>query len=286
MKQILTFAALVLATSCFGQEACPELWTACGEGTIWDEVSQTCIVANVSDTDFDGCVGINDFLIHLSNFGSGCGPELPWSCGDQLEYQGYDYKTVQIGEQCWFAENLRTSSFSDGTPVSELQSSEDWMNANDGFPAWCYYENNPAHSHSLYGKLYNWNVVWSSLLGPAFNICPSGWSVPTSQQWADLATSAGDLYHEGTALKAAPDDTPSWNGTNTSGFNGLPGGRRDETGSWSFGGTMGMWWSSSPSSEAPEKAWYFQLSGSSTGYNGGFSDKTSGMSIRCIQDSE
>ena len=78
--------------------SCEQLQTACLEGTVWSEQLGGCIVANVSDTDFDGCVGINDFLIHLSNFGSGCGPELTWSCGDQLEYQGYDYETVQIGE--------------------------------------------------------------------------------------------------------------------------------------------------------------------------------------------
>ena len=35
------------------------------------------------------------------------GAETAWQCGDLLEYQGYDYETVQIGEQCWFAENLQ-----------------------------------------------------------------------------------------------------------------------------------------------------------------------------------
>ena len=69
----------------------------CLEGTVWSEELGGCVVANVSDTDFDGCVGINDFLVHLSNF-SGCGPEPAWTCGDPLEYQGYDYETVQIGD--------------------------------------------------------------------------------------------------------------------------------------------------------------------------------------------
>ena len=101
----------------FGLTDCEAGGALCGEGTAWDEVSQSCVVANVSDTDFDGCVGINDFLIHLSNFGSGCGPELAWSCGDLLDYQGYDYETVQIGEQCWFTKNLRSENYENGDVI-------------------------------------------------------------------------------------------------------------------------------------------------------------------------
>ena len=41
-----------------------------------------------------------DLLDLLSVFGT-C-VEVPWACGDPLDYQGYDYEIVQIGEQCWF----------------------------------------------------------------------------------------------------------------------------------------------------------------------------------------
>jgi len=68
----------------------------CGPGTVWDESIQLCVGANPSDSDFDGCVGMTDLLDLLSVFGT-CN-ETPWSCGDPLEYQGYDYETVQIGE--------------------------------------------------------------------------------------------------------------------------------------------------------------------------------------------
>ena len=33
------------------------------------------------------------------------------------EYQGYDYETVQIGEQCWFAENLRALNYRNGDEI-------------------------------------------------------------------------------------------------------------------------------------------------------------------------
>ena len=42
----------------------------------------------------------------------------PWACGDPLEYHGYDYETVQIGEQCWFAENLRAENYRNGEALS------------------------------------------------------------------------------------------------------------------------------------------------------------------------
>ena len=89
--------------------SCEALATACGEGTVWDADSQTCIVANPSDSNFDGCVQLNDLLNLLSAYGDCGAEESPWLCGDPLEYQGYDYGTVQIGEQCWFAENLRAT---------------------------------------------------------------------------------------------------------------------------------------------------------------------------------
>ena len=31
-------------------------------------------------------------------------------CGEPVSYQGYDYATVLIGDQCWFAENLRSEN--------------------------------------------------------------------------------------------------------------------------------------------------------------------------------
>ena len=89
----------------------------------------------------NGVVDINDLLdffqlwgdvcelteeeIQANGPGEGAGPgdgdtgNAAWSCGDTWNYQGYDYETVLIGEQCWFAENLRSTVLSDGTPIDE-----------------------------------------------------------------------------------------------------------------------------------------------------------------------
>ena len=102
----------------------------CGPGTVWDESVQLCVVANPSDTDFDSCVGMIDLLDLLSVFGT-CN-ETPWSCGDPLEYQGYDYETVQIGEQCWFAENLRAEDYRNGDVIPAVLNDEEWSSTTSG----------------------------------------------------------------------------------------------------------------------------------------------------------
>ena len=79
----------------------------------WNWTSNTCIVTNPADSTFDGCVQLNDLLDLLSAYG-----ERRVSVAvRRFEYQGYDYETVLIGEQCWFAENLRAYHYRNGLAV-------------------------------------------------------------------------------------------------------------------------------------------------------------------------
>ena len=83
----------------------------------------------IYDGNNDGAVGSSDLLGLLTEFGAECTPASAFTCGDPVSYQGYDYATVLIGEQCWFAENLRSIVFSDNTPLLYAQSTEDWNSA-------------------------------------------------------------------------------------------------------------------------------------------------------------
>ena len=103
----------------------------CGPGTMWDESVQLCVVANPSDTDFDGCVSMTDLLDLLTVFGT-CNEIPSWLCGDPLEYQGYDYGAVQIGEQCWFAENPEMNFYLNGDAVAANLNESDWSEATYG----------------------------------------------------------------------------------------------------------------------------------------------------------
>ena len=152
---------------------------ACGEGLYWDLATQTCIIANPSDTDFDGCVGMTDLLNLLSTFGV-CN-EIPWSCGDPLEHQGYDYETVQIGEQCWFAENLQAHLYNNGDSITFSLGQN---NNTDNSPDYFF----DSETIANVGCYYN----LSALTDPR-GICPSGYHLATESDWETLFGGEGML---------------------------------------------------------------------------------------------
>ena len=102
---------------------------------------------------------------------------------------GYDYDVVQIGSQCWFSENLRTTIYADGSGVPEVTGNAAWTGLSTG--ARCDYEND-ASSALTYGRLYNWYAV-----NNGSGLCPSGWHVPTDGEWTALETYLGANGHCG-----------------------------------------------------------------------------------------
>ena len=184
----------------------------CGDGTTWDAESQTCIVANLSDTNFDGCVSLIDLLDLLSAFGNCDAQESPWQCGNSWEYQGYNYQTVPIGEQCWFAENLRSENYRNGDSIPAQLSEEEWGQTSEGataiFGEGDSYVNGAGADEEInlpiHGRLYNGFAVQDSR-----GLCPSGWSVSAAQDWADLRSHLedGGLDSLGVELRTAP----TWN---------------------------------------------------------------------------
>ena len=95
------------------------------------------------------------------------------------------YNTVQIGQQCWMKENLRTTRFADGTPIS-------LGNSKSTSTAYRYYPNNDSNTVSTYGYLYNWRAAMryssSSENNPSGvqGICPTGWHLPSDAEWTQL----------------------------------------------------------------------------------------------------
>ena len=89
------------------------------------------------------------------------------------------YNTVQIGNQCWMRENLRTTHYANGDTILEggelLSESQPYR----------YTPHNDVNTISTYGYRYNWNAVMhganSSETNPSGvqGICPDGWHVPS-----------------------------------------------------------------------------------------------------------
>jgi len=204
------------------------------------------------------------------------------------DIDGNVYASVQIGNQCWMAENLRTSQNSDGSTIPNITPSTAWTQLSTG--AWCNYGNNPAND-AIYGKLYNWYAAANS------NICPQGWHIPTDAEWQQLELALGMPAGEvnnggyrggsqnvGGKMKATTLwNAPNTGATNESGFSGLPGGYRYYTDGYFFNlRYYGFWWSASES--GAENAWYRALDFSDAGVSRGASHKKNGYCLRCVRD--
>ena len=267
---------------------CEQLQTACGPGTIWDDESQQCVVADGvcgwnPDADADEMIGVGDLLMFLSVFGS---EWPPFECGDDLTYQGYDYETVQIGEQCWFAENLRSENYENGEVIMAGLNDEDWANSTSGAVA---FFDNSLDSLAVYGRLYNWYAVNDSR-----GLCPNGWYVPTDDEWKVLEIYLGMSVEEvdevnwrgsdqGIQLKSSEGWKEDGDGTNVTGFTALPGGWRTPGGAFVDTYGNGYWWSSTASNS---EAWSRHMDWLNSGVYRKTHSKNRGESVRCIQDSE
>lgn len=172
--------------------------------------------------------------------------------GQAVDQEGNAFKTIQIGDMLWMAENLNVSSFRNGDPIPKAETKEEWLQAaRDQKPAWCYYDNDPEKG-SKYGKLYNWFAV-----NDPRGIGPEGWEVPSAYpgndalHWNKLIESVGGLTGSGNKLKTKKG-WQSGNGNNESGFSALPGGLRntemmmtpENSGTFAFLGDNGYFWSS------------------------------------------
>ena len=255
------------------------------------------------DGNGDGAVNVTDVLGVLSEFGEECEPVIEYGpCGPDstVSYHGYDYSLVEIGEQCWFAENLRTEHYANGDSIPANLTDGEWNSTTSGAlavygeDAGCQdnspYGNacDPAWSLNEYGRLYNWYAVDDER-----GLCPMGWHVPTDGEYMTLEMELGMSESEansgawrgtdqGTQMKSSPLDYPSWDGTNASGFSALAGGFRDSDGYFYGGGDGGFFWSSSP---LETYAWVRYLdSGVTEVYRGTNGFLRNGFSIRCIKD--
>jgi uncharacterized protein (TIGR02145 family) len=194
------------------------------------------------------------------------------------DIDGNTYETVKIGTQIWMKENLKSSRYGDGSPIPTGLSDSEWSKTNSG--AYAIYDNDQANKNK-YGKLYNWYAVTDRR-----GLCPANWHVPSDKEWNILEYFLGGKDVAGGKMKT----TTGWNdyngqngnGTNESGFSGLPGSSRNYYGIYFIIGNFGYWWSSTENSTT--LAWGRHLN-----YNYGDSFridylKQAGFSVRCLRD--
>ncbi|MDA3866344.1 MAG: fibrobacter succinogenes major paralogous domain-containing protein [Salinivirgaceae bacterium] len=214
----------------------------------------------------------------------------PTNEGTVTDIDGNVYSTVQIGNQEWMAENLKTTTYNNGTSIDLVTNSSTWSNLYTG--AYCWYDNDQAQYAETYGALYNWYAVETG------NLCPDGWHVPTDEEWKTLEMELGmsqadadDTGYRGTnegsklagnAALWADGDLINDSEFGSSGFTALPGGYRANPGSFHSIGGSGAWRGATESST--NNAWYRFLgydngNVSRYGYGKGY-----GFSVRCLRD--
>jgi uncharacterized protein (TIGR02145 family) len=185
--------------------------------------------------------------------------------------------TVKIGNQTWTTKNLDVSKYRNGDEIPYVNDPLSWSRLTYG--AWCYYENVDSNG-TTYGKLYNLYAV----LDPR-GLAPAGFHIPSDKDWTTLTDYLGGKEEAGVKMKEAGSThwpRPNTGATNSSGFTGLPGGYRDDNGSFFSMGVNGFWWSSTEGftyfawNRYPDNL--YGLVGRDFGY------KSYGMSVRCIAD--
>ena len=207
-----------------------------------------------------------------------------WSCGDPIEYQGYDYETVQIGEQCWFAENLRADTYLNGDSILFVSDAEEWGVQSGAMTR------QPDNLSADLGALYNWLAVDDSR-----GLCPSGWHVSTDSDWQLLNLQAGlpmdelettgwlgEAQEIGNKLK----DPDYWNGGqgyDLFGFGARAGGYMNSGGTGAVGAN-GDWWTRDvppPNLHPIRRGLHANEEGNLRCRCSGWND---GFSIRCVRD--
>ena len=213
------------------------------------------------------------------------------------DIDGNTYNTVQIGNQCWMKENLRTTQYADGTPISQ-------GSGNSATVAYWYYPNYEASNKPTYGLLYNWKAVMGDASSSSANpsgvqgVCPTGWHVPSDAEWTQLTdyVSSQSQYvcgNDNTYIAKALASITEWNshaGTcvvgntpsnnNATGFNAMPAGFY-AGGCYCFGADANFWCTTEYSNS---DVYHHNLNYGRSYIERSNYNKNHGFSVRCIKN--
>ena len=199
---------------------------------------------------------------------------------------GQVYKTVKIGDQTWMAENL---NYSDSVATPSLKGK-----------SWCF-DNDPEKC-KVTGRLYTWSAAIDSvaLANDAENprtcgnpdackfaddvqgICPSGWHLPSYDEWYTLVSELGGAKTAGPILKSKI----GWNkkmGVDEVGFSALPSGVWDSSGDFGVEGVY-FWSATDAATFQSDNVSVMSLENEVESAILAHAGKYFGLSVRCIKD--
>ena len=214
------------------------------------------------------CTGANTILIivqappegALTQYGTVQYAGGPYDEAGTTQNMGGYYRTVTIGTQTWFKDNLNAGVMLASGSINPT---------NDGvIQKWCY--SNSTTNCNTEGGLYDWDEAMSyGTTEGAQGICPSGWHIPSQAEYTTLITFLGS--ESGTKLKEY----------GSSGFEGKLSGARDITGVYVYATSYGYFWSSTTSGIG---AWAVYLYSGLNAAGGIDRYKSIGESLRCLKN--
>jgi uncharacterized protein (TIGR02145 family) len=186
---------------------------------------------------------------------------------------GTEYDVVRIGNQLWMAENLKYLPSVVGMATGSNTTPYYYVSGYNGTDVTVA---KTIDNFATYGVLYNWAAANQ-------DVCPSGWHLPTDDDWSELSVFLGGSDTAGAKLKSEGItlwNDPNTGATNESGFTGLPGGYRDAM--FYELGYYGHWWSATENGAGT--AWARHLNYNDTKLRRGFANTSLGYSVRCVKD--
>jgi uncharacterized protein (TIGR02145 family) len=211
-----------------------------------------------------------------------CKTEEKISENSITDADGNIYKTVNAAGRVWMAENLRTTRYTDGTPLKLVTQKADWFYKEK--PGYSWYKNDSVKNGKPYGVLYNWYAINYLTNGNKF-VCPTGWHVPTDEEWKSLINALGGKLIAGAKLKMK--DTIYWNvpnlyATDSVGFHVVANGIRNALGDFMGKRYITNFWCSNE--ESSNHGWDFGMYHNSNIIVKYANLKVNGYSVRCIKD--
>lgn len=218
--------------------------------------------------------------------------------GTFSDIEGNIYNMIQMGSQCWMKDNLRTKTYTDGTPITS-----GWGAFSDVIPYWNYPNRDEFNMDTL-GLLYNWAAVMNgenpSIANPSGvqGVCPDGWHVPSNAEWVVMEAyvrSQDDCICQNDRQRVAKAlaDTRGWNScsedctpgkdpelNNASGFSIMPAGYYALD--YMQFGVSALFWSATEKNELnalARQVYYCYVH-----VEGGETRKYIGASVRCVRD--
>jgi len=217
------------------------------------------------------------------------------------DIDGNTYRTMQIGDQTWMAENLKVSRYPDGTRIPFVEDQQTWFHLNRESEGFCWYDNVYTNG-TVYGGLYTWvsavgmtegsDLIPSGIQGA----CPDGWHLPSDGEWKQLEMHLGMSQNSADTVEWRGTDqggkmkqegshywkVPNQGATNESGFNALGGGYRHGSGEFIGQGTTARFWSAT--GRGYGYSWFREFDYDKASVFRDFIGVYRGHSIRCVKD--